>query len=149
MEKGFTLLELIVVLAILALATALIAPMLGGGKDKADFKMAVRDIAASLRETRSIAMTSDRSQALVIDVDRGLFRAAGSGRAHAVAPSIRLLLLTVAQERVERGIGNIRFFPDGSSTGGRLTLTQGNRRSDVLVDWLSGRISIGEAAPAQ
>ena len=149
MEKGFTLLELIAVLAILALATALIPPMLSSGKDKADLKMAVREIAASLRETRSIAMASDRSQALMVDVDHGLFRAGGSERAHAVAPGIRLSLLTVAQERVERGIGSIRFFPDGSSTGGRLTLTQGDRRSDVLVDWLSGRISVGEATPAR
>lgn len=149
MEKGFTLLELIVVLAILALATALIPPMLGSGKDKADFKMAVREIEASLRETRSIAMTSDRAQALMVDVDHGRFRAAGSERAHAVAPSIRLSLLTVAQERIERGVGSIRFFPDGSSTGGRVSLVQGDRRSDVLVDWLSGRVSIGETTPAR
>ena len=91
-------------------------------------------------------MTSDRAQALVVDVDHGLFRAAGSERAHAVAPGIRLSLLTVAQERIERGIGSIRFFPDGSSTGGRVSLVQGDRRSDVRVDWLSGRISVDEAA---
>jgi general secretion pathway protein H len=146
MEKGFTLLELLVVLAILALATALVPPLLSGGKDKAEFKTAVRGVATALREARSIAMTSDHSQAVVVDVDRGVFRAGASDRSRAVAQGIRLSLLTVAQERIERGVGSIRFFPDGSSTGGRLSLTQGDRRSDVLVDWLSGRISISEAA---
>ena len=94
-------------------------------------------------------MTSDRAQALMVDVDHGLFRPGGSQRAHAVAPSIRLSLLTVAQERIERGVGSIRFFPDGSSTGGRVSLVQGDRRSDVLVDWLSGRVSVGDATPAR
>jgi general secretion pathway protein H len=145
-ERGFTLIELVVVLAILALATALVPPLLSGGRDRAEFKATVREIAAALRQTRSLAMTQDRSEALVVDVAHGVLRWGGSRGARTVPKGIRLVLLTTAGERMDGEIGDIRFFPDGSSTGGHVTLVQGERRSDVFVDWLSGRISIGESA---
>ena len=63
-----------------------------------------------------------------------------------VPKGIRLALLTTSGERIDGETGDIRFFPDGSSTGGHVTLIQGERRSDVFVDWLSGRISVGESA---
>jgi general secretion pathway protein H len=148
MEKGFTLLELLVVLTIVALAATVAAPLLSGGKDKEDFAASVRTVATALREARSLALTTNRSQALLVDVDRGAVRIGNAGRLASLPKSVRLSLLTVAQERVDRGTGAIRFFSDGSSTGGRLTLLQGNRRSDVMVDWLSGRISIDDPTRA-
>ena len=44
------------------------------------------------------------------------------------------------------GVGNneIHFFPDGTSTGGQLTLVLGERQKHVLVDWLTGAVSIAE-----
>ena len=38
--------------------------------------------------------------------------------------------------------GAIRFYPDGSSTGGRITVSSGERKFLVDVDWLTGRVSI-------
>jgi len=143
MAKGFTLLELLVVLTIVALAAVVAAPLLGSGKDKAEFSASVRIVATALRETRSLALTSNRAQALLVDVDRGTIRVGDGGRLASLPSSVRLSLLTVAQERIDGGTGAIRFFPDGSSTGGRLSLLQGAKRSDVMVDWLSGRISVG------
>lgn len=145
-ERGFTLIELVVALAILALATALVPPLLSGGRDRAEFKATVREVAAALRQTRSLAMTRDRSEALLVDVAHGVLRWSGSGGARTVPKGIRLALLTTSGERIDGEIGDIRFFPDGSSTGGHVTLIQGERRSDVFVDWLSGRISVGESA---
>ncbi len=40
--------------------------------------------------------------------------------------------------------GAIRFYPDGSSTGGRITVASGERKFLVDVDWLTGRVSIKE-----
>ena len=56
---------------------------------------------------------------------------------------IDLELLTVATELGGGGArGGIRFFPDGSSTGGRVTLSHGSRQYFVDVDWLTGRVSV-------
>jgi general secretion pathway protein H len=40
---------------------------------------------------------------------------------------------------------DIRFLPDGSSTGGRVELKDGRRRMRIGVDWLNGRVSVGDA----
>jgi general secretion pathway protein H len=138
--RGFTLVELLVVLAILALVMAMIPPFLAGGQARAELSTSAREIAAALRETRSLAIREGRSEAFVVDGAAGAFRAAGSAPERRVAAGLRLSLLTLANKRLDVGV--IRFFGDGSSTGGSVTILQGERRSDVTVDWLTGRVSL-------
>jgi general secretion pathway protein H len=144
-QSGFTLLELLVVLAILALATALIPPFLNGGKDAAAFKSSVREVAAALRETRSLAIAGNRSETFTVDVGRGQYRVA-NGVARSLPNGIHISLLTITKEVITDETASIRFFPDGSSTGGHVTFAQGRRQSDVSVDWLSGQVSTRNAA---
>jgi general secretion pathway protein H len=42
----------------------------------------------------------------------------------------------------DEAAGSIRFFPDGSSTGGRVMIAAGNEKLSVDVNWLTGRVSI-------
>ena len=46
---------------------------------------------------------------------------------------------------LDEGVGRIRFFPDGSSTGGLIRLVQGNARADVRSDWLTGLVTVDVA----
>jgi general secretion pathway protein H len=55
---------------------------------------------------------------------------------------LELKLYTAQRDIVGDKIGAIRFFPDGGSTGGRITLAAGERKYDVDVDWLTGRVTI-------
>jgi len=48
------------------------------------------------------------------------------------------------QESPNDDTGGIRFFPDGSSTGGRISVARGQRTLVVEVDWLLGRVSVNE-----
>jgi len=43
---------------------------------------------------------------------------------------------------VNEKTGSIRFFPDGGSNGGRITVASGDRKFEVDVDWLTGRVAI-------
>ena len=53
--------------------------------------------------------------------------------------------LYAAQSEVESARkGSIRFYADGSSTGGRITVSSGERKYLVDVDWLTGRVSIAD-----
>ena len=61
-----------------------------------------------------------------------------------VTINLAIDLLTIAGERQAPGLGDIRFNPDGSSTGGRIALADGQRRMAVGVDWLTGRVSIAD-----
>ncbi len=51
-------------------------------------------------------------------------------------------LFTAQRDVVNENVGAIRFFPDGGSNGGRITLAAGERKFDVDVDWLTGRVAI-------
>jgi general secretion pathway protein H len=51
-------------------------------------------------------------------------------------------LFTAQSDIVDEHVGAIRFYPDGGSTGGRVTLSAGERKFDVDVDWLTGRVAI-------
>ncbi|HXZ02413.1 MAG TPA: GspH/FimT family pseudopilin [Stellaceae bacterium] len=139
--SGFTLVEMLVVLVVLALVAALVPPLLAGGRDRLELAATTREIAAALRETRSLAIREGRSEAFVLD-GAGLFRA-GAGPVRRLPAGLLLSITGVADGRARAAI---RFFADGSSTGGHLILLRGERRSDVTVDWLTGRVALDAAA---
>jgi general secretion pathway protein H len=144
--RGFTLIELLIVLAIAAFVTALVVPRLTGATERAAVRSAARELQAALRTTRSIAMARGRPQALIIDTARGVFQQGASiGQ---LPGGIHLALMTTTGDRLNAQTGGIRFFPDGTSTGGGVDVWAGNDRNQVLIDWLSGRVSIEENAHA-
>ena len=40
--------------------------------------------------------------------------------------------------------GAVLFFPDGGSTGGRITIVRDQRRYDVRIDWLTGQVTVDQ-----
>jgi general secretion pathway protein H len=58
--------------------------------------------------------------------------------------NLSIELLTITGEGRGANIADIRFNPDGSSTGGRIVLAEGTRRTAVGVDWLTGRVSVAD-----
>lgn len=143
-DAGFTLVELLVVLAVLALVLTLLPPLLEGNQARAELTAAAREVAAALRETRGLALRDGRVESFAVDGRAGTFRAGASGRLHHLPAGLRLSLDPPAGGAAAAQ-GVIRFFADGSSTGGGLALTQGGRRSHVAVDWLTGRVSLDAA----
>lgn len=138
---GFTLLELIVVLAIVAAVAAFALPSFSPGAG-VQLKTATRALMVGLRQTRSEAIATNVSKALVLDLEERHFKVGDSSRVRHLPSDVGVSLFTASRERVDERTGGIRFFPDGSSTGGRVTLTSGNRELFVDVDWLTGRIRL-------
>lgn len=99
----------------------------------------------ALREARSGAISQGTSTAFRMDVARGDYRT-GAGAAHRLPAGVTLSLVTTDDNRQDGMHGTIRFFPDGSSSGGRLHLMRGDRGLTTLVDWLTGRVSLEEDA---
>jgi hypothetical protein len=54
--------------------------------------------------------------------------------------------MTTIEDSIDDSVGLIRFFADGSSSGGAVILTRDGARMDVRVDWLSGRTVVSEAS---
>lgn len=142
--RGFTLIELLAVLFIGALIYALILGTPFRGVSAADLKAAARTVASGLRQAQSTAMTTRRDATLTLDVEAREFEVAGAGQSQRLPDGIELKLFTAQTEVTSGRRGAIRFYPDGSSTGGRITVGAGQRKYLVDVDWLTGRVSIGE-----
>ncbi len=141
--SGFTLVELLVVLAIISLLLSLVPVAFDRVLPGLQLDATTRDLAAALRQARSRAIRDNRDTALVVDLDERRFEVEGVGRVYEIDQDIEVTLLTAAQELEGEGRGRIRFFPDGTSTGGRVTLSGAGASKMVEVDWLSGRVATG------
>ena len=145
--QGFTLLELLIALAIAALLFVFVVPAGSRQRDHGELANAARAMAAGLRLTRLEAVNAGRSAVFTIDVDHALYQPAGAARA-ALPRGVQLALVTQRREARGAALGDIRFFPDGSSSGGAVTLSRGSDRFEVQVNWLTGGVSVHEQ-PAQ
>lgn len=143
-RAGFTLFELLVVLALLGLVLALVPPLLSRGSAATELRIAAREVAAGLRQARSRAISRNGEIAVVIDVDKRAFRVDGDPRPRLLKGRVDLALLTAESELVNAGTGAIRFYGDGTSTGGRVRITGVKGAREVAVDWLTGQVSIRE-----
>jgi general secretion pathway protein H len=143
-EGGFTLIEVVLVLVIGAIAYTLILTLPARGASSADLKAAARTLASGLRQAQTMAMATRRDSALTVDVESREFTVSGVPEIRQLPKTLEIKLFTAQAEVTSERRGAIRFYPDGSSTGGRITVATGERKYLVDVDWLTGRVSIGE-----
>lgn len=140
-SRGFTLLEVLLVLVVLTLAAALSLPALVKPAGT-ELRTAAGSVAAGLRRAREAAVNRQAPATLTLDVQARRFSVSGDEGARQLPSAVELSLFTARAEIEDDGRGRIRFFPDGSSTGGRVTLARGERRYVVDVDWLTGRVRV-------
>ena len=140
-----TMIEILVVLSIMAIGAAIVVPMVGGtGASTGDLRSAARQIAAGLRHARSEAIAQRRETLLTLDLEKRSFSVAQEPREIALPERVEIKLFTAQSDLVNERQGAIRFFPDGGSNGGRVTVASGERKYEVDVDWLTGRVAILE-----
>ncbi|GGF36545.1 type II secretion system protein H [Aliidongia dinghuensis] len=138
---GFTLIELLVCLALVATVFAMAAPVLSRLDGGARLRSAAHELADQMQRARARAIDEGRPAEFALDLATGAFEG-GPGRTRHLPSGLRLAMLTVEGEQLGRAAGAIRFFPDGSSTGGGVALADGTRRLDVRVDWVTGRVTV-------
>jgi general secretion pathway protein H len=131
-ERGFTLVELLVVLAIIGLSLAIAMPLLANHVTGATLNAATTEIDAALRQARSTAIVSDRSVVFQGDPGGGYWL----DRHHFTLPLMNgaqpLRVATIGGERIS-------FFPSGGSSGGRILVSSGGGQREITVDALTGR----------
>ena len=141
-QAGVTLLELLIVIALMGIIAALVVPMFGGPVSTSELRATARQLAAGLRLARSEAVSERRETFLVVDVAGKRFKVDREAREHALPSKVELKLFTAQNDLVSENVGAIRFYPDGGSNGGRITVAAGARKFNVDVDWLTGRVAI-------
>ena len=131
-DAGFTLVELLVVLAIIGMSLAIALPLLASHVGGAALNAATSEIRAALRGARSTAIAEDRPVIFRGDPGGGYWL----GRHHFTLPLMNGgQPLRVAVE----GGAWISFYPSGGSSGGRIVVVSGNAQRRITVDTLTGR----------
>jgi general secretion pathway protein H len=129
-QYGFTLIEMVVVLAVLGLMLGLVVSRGPAHSRRLDLDATARQVTVSLRLARARAIAENR----VVRWEAG----PGGFRVDDEAPH-----LLPADVRFA-GAGSIGFAADGSSSGGQITLRGGERQVAIGVDWLTGRVRLSE-----
>ncbi len=142
--QGFTLIEMLIVLAIAGIVMGTLVPSFGPAIARAQLYSASRDVASALRYTRGHAMIRGEDALFELNTIHHTYRVSGRPKLYRLPPGIELGLFTTSTETLDEGTGRIRFFPDGSATGGRVTLIAVKQTRVVDINWLTGEITIGE-----
>ena len=146
--SGFTLIELVVVLVLVGLLFGLVGTSISRSVGGAELRNEVREIIAGLRHTRGQAIIKRTEQVFRADADKLTWQAA-AGEEQNLPDGLDITLTTARSEMTGENAGGIRFFPDGSSTGGSVLLSVGERKWYVTVGWLTGEISQDPPEDAQ
>ncbi len=143
-NNGFTLLELLVVLFIMILGFSVVGINLSSGNSTTAIRVASRDMVSALRYTRGQALILHQETTMTIDLAENTYTVSDRPKSYVIPKNISLTVVTAQSELSGNGIGNIRFFPDGSSTGGRITLEQDKLAAEININWLTGQIKLGD-----
>lgn len=141
-EAGFTLLELMVVLSIMVLLVSQVPPLFTSGVAGARFHTAVTDIASDLRMARVTAIRTNHTADVTFDKTSRSYVVTGDKKPRHLADDVGVTITAVTWAVPGSAQAGFEFLPDGSSSGGELAVTQGSRRYRIVVDWLTGRVTI-------
>jgi general secretion pathway protein H len=139
MEAGFSLLEMLVGLAIIAVLLALSVPRFDRPAGAIEIRSFAITLASDLRATRAMAISRGQTVDVEFDIEARRYRVLNVRSIwQPVPPKLTLLFETARQVTRLDGGPVIRFFADGTSTGGTVNLVAGDRRIGVRVEWLTG-----------
>lgn len=151
--SGFTLLELLVVLAIAGGLMALVPPVVSAVVPGTKARVAALDLASDLRAARSQAISGSRTVDIEFDLDKATYAVEGADpNKFPRGMAITMLDFSgygIESRRAARVLDadkyTLRFYADGSANGLRARL--GSERSGYLVavDWVLGRVTVARA----
>ena len=140
-SRGFTLVEMLVVLALVALMMAISLPYASQSRGARSLDAAAQIIASYLRNTQSAAIGSNRERQLLVDLKNGMISGPDDNRSYELPDKIGVELFTV-DNQIKEDRATFRFFPDGGSTGGKIVLSSGTNRREIAINWLTGAVVV-------
>jgi general secretion pathway protein H len=142
---GFTLVELVVVMAILAIVTAFVLPSIRRGSEGLQLRSSAARVASLLREARQRAVTERRPTRAVLQPSRHAVAFGWDGSAD---PLHRIELPDRLRLEATAGGETLTFSPRGLARDARWALeAPGGRRLIVEVHGVTGRVSVAAPAP--
>lgn len=139
---GFTLIELLLTLVVAAAITAISATAYSRISSSAALKSTAQDIVVTLRRARITAIAKSEEVAFLLDNNKRVYWVGGSQRQRLIDSSLDMEMYSAKGLSANKNISQIRFAPDGSSSGGEIKISNGKKDYSVAVEWLSGKVEL-------
>lgn len=147
-QSGFTLMELLIVFAIAALVVGVTVPFGARFYDTMQYRSALREISSAASSARYQAITGGQAMDLLLHPGRREFAVEPAGlpleeiAMESLPGDLRLDVVSAREVSPGEGLSAIRFYPQGGSTGGSVSVIRDNGVGARLrVDWLLGRVT--------
>ena len=141
-ERGFTLLEMVCVLALIALMAAVLLPFMPRHTSRSRLQAYVLQTAALLKEDHNAAIRRGTGVATLVDTRSRVIRSGANTEVVRIPDDVDFEALLPRTCNRREALSTIRFFANGMSCGGAVTLTRADVGYEVRVNWLTGRIDI-------
>lgn len=132
-------------LTLIGMLVVLVAPMAVRSLPAMKLRTVAEELRGSLRAARGAAIRQNRESWVVIDLNVNTYRRAAEQSETTLPSGLRMEMTVARSELIESGRGRIRFYPDGTSTGGEVRLVSETRALNVKVDWFDGSVSVADA----
>jgi general secretion pathway protein H len=109
---------------------------------RARLNEAAARLASGLRGVRDEAKSQGQERVFTLDVEERAFATGSTAELVPLDPALSIYFLTLKSERIGQSRAGIRFFADGSSTGGRVELKLLGNQAAINVQWATGAVTV-------
>jgi general secretion pathway protein H len=141
-QRGFTLLEMVCVLALVAMMAAVLLPFIPQHTSRSRLQAYALQTAALLKADRNTAIRRGMDVATLVDASGRSIRSGASADMVIIPDDVRFEALLPQTCNRRPALSTISFFASGMSCGGAIALTRLDAGYEVRVNWLTGRIEI-------
>lgn len=139
-DSGYTVVELLIVLVVLAASAMVVGPLASASRDAIAVDVAAHRLAAALMDARAGSISESVPRAFILDPAR---RGYGSERDQTMQQLETGIALSAKGFAASDGARiRICFRPDGTATAGTITLRKRRSAVSIAVDWLSGAVRV-------
>jgi general secretion pathway protein H len=141
-EDGFTLLEVVCVLAIIGLVAAVLLPSVPRQTSRSRLEAYAIEAATLLKADRNAAIRRRLEVTTQVDAGSRSVRSGASGETVRLPEDVRFEALLPQNCNNRPVIATISFFASGMSCGGVIALTHLDTGYEIRINWLTGRIEV-------
>jgi general secretion pathway protein H len=141
-ERGFTLIEMVCVLALIALMSAVLLPFIPHDTSRSRLQAYALQTATLLKADRNAAVRRGIEVATLVDAGARSIRSGATADIIQIPDDVRFEALLPQTCNRRAALSTISFFSSGMSCGGTIALTRLDAGYEVRVNWLTGRIEI-------
>ncbi len=141
---GFSLVELLVVLTIISILVSSISFVVINKQD--NLNSTVTHIIQQLRLIQQQAIRDD--QPYQVEINLGDNQISFVDDFVELSEEVAITVRTAENQIINDQVVGVTFYPDGSSSGGTITLESGNDLFEISIVWISGKIELQQRTDA-